>query len=335
MNIYLNIIFILLSIGLTRVYCALARDTRLMDKPNERSLHHIPTIRGGGLIFIALSVLVIPILSQMHQVSATETLVFMTCVVLLASISFLDDLYQLSARLRFMVQSVVAVLVVWFFLPNDMNFIIFSLENRWLLAVMVFLLTMWAINHFNFMDGLDGFCAFQAVFLLAAYSFLFGLSSGAFYGEFCFLLMLGVLSFLLFNFPPAKLFMGDVGSATLGLITFVIALIGQQQYHIPILYWFILNSLFLFDATCTLLRRILNKEKWSTPHKKHAYQRLKRLNIDTRIILFGQIFLNCIFFVLLLLLEKKQINAYFLIGLQLMIISSIYIVTEKKFPMFS
>ena len=73
--------------------------------------------------------------------------------------------------------------------------------------------------------------------------------------------------------------MGDIGSATLGLITFSIALIAQQQCQIPILYWFMLNGLFLFDATSTLIRRMIKREKWFAPHRKHAYQRLRQSGI--------------------------------------------------------
>ena len=150
----------------------------------------------------------------------------------------------------------------------------------------------------------------------------------------CWILVFGLIGFLVFNFPPAKLFMGDVGSATLGFISFYLALIGQQKYQIPIIYWFILNGLFLFDATITLLRRIHKKEKWFAAHRKHAYQRLKQYGFNTRFILLGQICVNITLFAGILLMQQQTIhpNAIFVLCLSIFII--MYSLVEKLYPMF-
>ncbi len=336
MNVILSLFFIVFSAVLIRLFCALAQNTRLMDKPNERSMHITPTVRGGGFVFISLALISFPFICYYTNSSFTmEYGVLMLSIFLLATVSFFDDLYQLSAKLRFLVQGMVALAILFFMRPEYLNFVMFSINNPYLVSLFLFFFIVWAINHFNFMDGLDGFCALQAVFLLATYAFLLNLNSGFVYQDFCMVLMCSILGFLIFNFPPAKLFMGDVGSASLGFITFVIAIIGQQKYQIPILYWFLLNSLFLFDATITLIRRIINKEKWFSAHRKHAYQRLKQWGMSSRKILLGQFSLNSLFLFLILLFHQNKLDLGFVVFLQAGFILFIYFLIEKRFPMYA
>ncbi|KTD60743.1 MraY family glycosyltransferase [Legionella shakespearei] len=334
MNVILSLILIAVSAALIRLFCVLAQNTRLMDKPNERSLHTNPTVRGGGLVFIGLSLISLPFICYYNGTSFAQQAVFFVSIILLAAISFLDDLYQLSAKLRFLVQGIVALAVVFFMRPETLDFVVFSFSNPFLVGVFLFFATVWAINHFNFMDGLDGFCALQSVFLLAAYAFFFSVHSGFIYQDFCLVLMCGLLGFLIFNFPPAKLFMGDVGSASLGFITFAVAVIAQQKYQIPMMYWFLLNSLFLFDATLTLVRRILNKEKWYTAHRKHAYQRIKQFGVSARTILLGQTLINASFLLLILLLQHNKLNLLLVLCIQLGGMGLVYALIEKRFPMY-
>lgn len=335
MNLALSLFFFVLSVALTKLFLVLAADTRLMDKPNDRSMHLKPTIRGGGLIFIGLSLLSLPILCFMTQTPFWGTpFVLMLAVFLVAAVSFLDDLYNLSAKPRFLVQCMVALLLVLFIRPQQLDFGLFTLSYSVLIVPFLFITSVWAINHFNFMDGIDGFCASQAIFLGVAYAVLFALYGATFYQSFCWVFISCLTGFLVFNFPPAKLFMGDVGSATLGLITFSLALVGQQKFQIPILYWFMLNGLFLFDATCTLIRRFLKKEQWSAPHRKHAYQRLRQYGLTVPRILLGQLLINSFFFVLVLLLNLNRFYPLLLILLQIGFVLLIYYLIEKKFPMF-
>ncbi len=333
-NLTLSVVFLICSILLTRLYCIVAQGTRLMDKPNERSMHFHPTIRGGGLVFISLALVSIPILCYITKTSYLNAFVFSSCIVMIATVSFLDDLFNLSSKTRFLIQCITALLIVLFFKPSQLDFGFFSINYPVLIIPFIFITVLWAINHFNFMDGIDGFCALQAIFLMVSYAILFGLYGATFYQSFCLILMSSLIGFLFFNFPPARLFMGDVGSASLGLITFCVALIAQQKYHIPILYWFMLNGLFLFDATSTLIRRVIKKEKWSMPHKKHAYQRLRQSGFTVPLILLGQLFLNSSFLILVLLLEMKVAPSILLVLLQMGFIFLIYGLIEKIFPMF-
>ncbi|KTD58775.1 alpha-N-acetylglucosaminyltransferase [Legionella sainthelensi] len=333
MNLTLSFFFLVFSIALTKLYCIVAQDTLLMDQPNNRSMHSVPTVRGGGLIFISLALISLPVLSYITHTFFEEQYIFLLCTFVLAAVSFLDDLYHLSVKIRFCTQSGIALLVAIFMRPAQLDLGIL-IHYSFFIIPFIFFAVIWAINHFNFMDGIDGFCAAQAIFLLSAYAIFFGMNDASFYQDFCFILIFSLIGFLFFNFPPARLFMGDVGSATLGLITFCIALIAQQKFNIAILYWFILNGLFLFDASVTLIRRVFQKENWSLPHRKHAYQRLRQSGVKVSTILLGQLFMNISFLILALCIQM-HIAHFSLIALQFGLMLLIYLLIEKKLPMYS
>ncbi|HAU1140928.1 TPA: glycosyltransferase family 4 protein, partial [Legionella pneumophila] len=328
MNIILNVFLIFVSAILTKLFALFAQHTKLIDIPNERNLHSRPTVRGGGVVFIGLSLFCWFFICNSQFFLTLEQFIFSIAIILIATISFIDDLYNLSVKIRFLFQCLIAFLTVIFIAPSQLDFGLLLFENTYLIAFFLFFAVIWAINHFNFMDGLDGFCASQAIFLLAAYAFFFNSAGSPVYQEFCLILISSLAGFLIFNFPPAKIFMGDVGSASLGLITFFIAIIAQKNYQIPILYWFILNSLFLFDSTVTLIRRIIKHEKWFSPHKKHAYQRLKQLGINSRFILLGQTIINGSLFLSVIFIHFQFFNLKNLIIIQLCYLSAIYFFIE-------
>ncbi|HAU0025819.1 TPA: glycosyltransferase family 4 protein, partial [Legionella pneumophila] len=324
MNIILNVFLIFVSAILTKLFALFAQHTKLIDIPNERNLHSRPTVRGGGLVFIGLSLFCWFFICNSQFFLTLDQFIFSIAIIFIATISFIDDFYNLSVTIRFFFQCLIAFLIVIFILPSQLDFGLFLFENTYLIAFFLFFAVIWAINHFNFMDGLDGFCASQAIFLLAAYALFFNSAGSLIYQDFCLILISSLAGFLIFNFPPAKIFMGDVGSASLGLITFFIAIIAQKNYQIPILYWFILNSLFLFDSTVTLIRRIIKHEKWFSPHKKHAYQRLKQLGINSRFILLGQAIINGSLFLSVMFMHFQFFNLKNLIIIQLCYLSAIY-----------
>ncbi|MBL7480031.1 MraY family glycosyltransferase [Legionella bononiensis] len=333
MNIILSLILVIASAILTNLFFIFAKNTRLIDKPNERNLHAKPTVRGGGVIFIGLSLITWLLISYNNDTLANEQIIFLSSIFIIATISFFDDLFSLSVKFRFLIQCLIALTISLTIQPEKLDFILFSISSVYIIVPFIFISVIGAINHFNFMDGLDGFCASQAIFLLITYALFFFIQGALLYQEYCTILTLCLLGFLVFNFPPAKIFMGDIGSASLGLITFCLALIAQEQYNIPIIYWFMLNLIFLFDSIITLLRRMIKKEHWIAPHKKHAYQRLKQFGVNSRIILFGQIVINLFFFVLVLLLQNQLLNLIVVLIVQLSSLMFIYYSIENKFPM--
>ncbi|SQG89604.1 alpha-N-acetylglucosaminyltransferase [Legionella pneumophila subsp. pascullei] len=329
----LSVIFILSSIVCTKLFCGIAQNSKLIDKPNDRTLHLKPTVRGGGIVFIGLSLLILPVIWYFTGTFYKESVFLLLCILLIAGVSFFDDIYDLPIKIRLGVQCIVAFILAVFMRPEKLDFILFSLNHDYIIIPFIFFMVIWAINHFNFMDGLDGFCTLQAIYLLACYFILFNVHHALAYQEFCWVLICSLAGFLFFNFPPAKIFMGDVGSASLGLIIFSMALIAQQKYQIPVIYWFMLNSLFLFDSSVTLLRRMMNKERWFAPHKKHAYQRLKQYGIDTRFILLIQLTVNGVIGVIVLLSWIQKITEPFALLLLIICLISYYLWIEKLYPM--
>ena len=333
MNFIVSVLFVFYAGLMTKFFCRLAQNTRLVDRPNDRSMHVIPTVRGGGIVFVALALVALPILCYYTQTPLSEISTLFFSILLLATVSFLDDLFTLSAKVRFLAQILVAVLAVQAMLPENLDFLMFSLSSPVLIVPFLIVTLLWSINHFNFMDGVDGICAMQALFLFVSYALLFHFTDSILYQDICLVLILSLLGFLVYNFPPAKIFMGDVGSATLGLIVFCIALIAQQKYQIPIVYWFMLNALFLYDTSVTLIRRMINKEPWLAAHKKHAYQRLKQSGFDTRLILFGQLLVNCSFLILVFLVQDNILSTAPAIAIEISLITLIYLGVEYKMPM--
>lgn len=330
----LSLLFMTISWLLTKVFCSLARDTRLMDKPNERSMHVFPTIRGGGLIFIGLFLLFLLFQIIRNPFHLIELPTLFLSTLLIAAIGFIDDLNNLSAKTKFIVQAIATLPILVFIKPEVLDLGLLTLTNQWLILPFLFFTILWAINHFNFMDGLDGFCAIQAIFLLSGYAIFLSVTDAFELQTICFVLITTLLVFLVFNFPPAKLFMGDIGSTSLGFVTIVIAIIAQNQKGIPIIYWFILNGIFLFDSTVTLIRRVIHKEKWFTPHKLHAYQRLKQAGVSTRTILFAQAMINSLLLIIALLALNKLIGLISLLVLMSGLLLTVYLATESLLPMF-
>lgn len=333
MSIIASFLMIAVTALLIKLYCFATKNSRLIDLPNERSLHANPTIRGGGLVFMGLWLTLVLLLSTSKNYRFEESWIILVSVFLIAAVSFLDDVFNLSIKVRLLVQVMVAALIAMSIVPLKLEFIYFSIQNPFLIKAIIFLLVLGAINHFNFMDGLDGFSATQAIFLLAVYGFIFKTNNGLVYEKITFSLMLMVFAFLLFNFPPAKVFMGDVGSASLGLIIFLMALIGQKNFQVPILYWIMLNGIFLFDSSITLLRRLMKGEKWYAPHKMHAYQRLRQKGIKIRTILMGQFIANCVFLILVALLHQNQSFKFMIINIELLILVFLYYFIEQAHPM--
>lgn len=329
----LSVFLILLSFVCIKLFCGIAQNSKLIDKPNDRTLHLKPTVRGGGIVFIGLSLLILPFIWYFTGTLYKESVFLLLCILVIAGVSFLDDIYDLPIKIRLGVQCIVAFILAVFMRPEKLDFILFSLNHDYIIIPFIFFMVIWAINHFNFMDGLDGFCTSQAIYLLACYFILFTVHHALAYQEFCWVLICSLSGFLFFNFPPAKIFMGDVGSASLGLIIFSMALIAQQKYQIPVIYWFMLNSLFLFDSSVTLLRRMMNKERWFAPHKKHAYQRLKQYGIDTRFILLIQLIVNGVVGVIVLLSWIQKITEAFALLLLIICLISYYLWIEKLYPM--
>ena len=246
----------------------------LMQTPNERSSHHAPTPGGGGIGIVAGGlVAAVPLaLAVPYPVVSVTGL-----SIVVAAIGFIDDRRHIPAPLRLIAQLVLAGILVWV-LPRETLARELGLPLPVLLAsILLVVAAVYWINLFNFMDGIDGLAGMQAIFMLLAGALLMIEGrTDAFLLWWMFGVSAAVFGFLVLNWPPAKIFMGDAGSTWLG---FVIAAIGAYTIALGwmnLWQWLILGALFLADATVTILRRLARGENPLRAHRLHAYQHLSR-----------------------------------------------------------
>ena len=222
-----------------------------------------------------------------------------SCV--LAAISLCDDFHPLSAPLRLGIQALMgaALLFVLGGLPEIQRFMD-AYVSRTLIYVVLLLVILWWINLFNFMDGIDGLAGTQAVFMLSSGAALLAWSKPEIMSSREWIWMLCVAGatggFLLLNWSPAKIFMGDVGSIYLSFMILSFGLLSIRNDWIPVLpglaMWAILGAAFVVDSTVTLLTRVFNGDRWYEAHRSHVYQRLSRRLVRHRVVTFIFIAVN-------------------------------------------
>ncbi len=266
----------LASYTLTPIVRRWALRRGLVDTPNERTLHVGSVPRAGGIAFV-LPFLVLLVFAWAVW-DAIDKLAFGLLVGAggVAIVAFLDDLRPRSAWLRLALWAplLVASLAVYGGLP-ELNLGFATLRWGTLGSVLALIGGLWLVTLYNFMDGINGLAAGQAVFVAGAAVVLMALTGGpesdpTLLGA----LALTVAGFLVWNWRPGYIFMGDVGSAFLGATFAVFSLhtetTGPRQ--LPMLTWHILLMPFLVDATFTLIRRVVTGRQWRKPHREHAYQ---------------------------------------------------------------
>lgn len=252
----------------------LATYLEIFDHPNARSLHRQSVPRVGGLAVIAG----IFAGSAWESVSIpsvhTILLMLLPGLLPLGIISVLDDKYGISARSRILVHLWAAVsLSAGGLTLGALSLPGFILPLSSEIAVLlVTSFTIWMINLYNFMDGMDGFAGGMAVIGFTTLAWLGRADVG--FAAFCLIIMAASTGFLIRNLPPAKIFLGDVGSTTLGFLAAVCSLWGEKTGLFPLWVAVLVFSPFIVDATVTLLRRLLRGEKVWKAHRSHYYQRL-------------------------------------------------------------
>ncbi len=257
--------FFILSLLFTWFIKNYALKKSLLAHVNERSSHTIPTPHGGGIAIALTWFFGLVYLFTCNQLDASLFYALM-CGTLLSLVSYLDDVYELSPKLRLIVQALVSsagLYALGGLSVIDVGF--YTIQNQVITNGFAFIGIMWCINLYNFLDGIDGYAGSEALFLALAGWLLFG-------GDQFLVLSASVAGFLVWNWHRAKIFMGDVGSTLLGYTVAIFALYYQNNGY-SIFIWIILFGLFWFDATLTLYRRYKNDEKLSQAHRKHAYQR--------------------------------------------------------------
>jgi UDP-N-acetylmuramyl pentapeptide phosphotransferase/UDP-N-acetylglucosamine-1-phosphate transferase len=245
---------------LSRVQVSIA-----LDRPNDRSLHTRPVPRTGGLAILAGYAIGLALAPWAPSVAVLGALA------LLVAVSFLDDLRGLPVAVRLACHFAAAAAAA------------LSLPSSGAATVLVVTLVVaWAINAYNFMDGSDGLAGGMAVFGFAAYGWVAAVAGDAGFAAASLSVAAAAGAFLLFNFHPARIFMGDAGSVPLGFLAAALGLSGWERGlwspWLPLLVF----SPFLADATVTLARRVLSGERFWQAHHDHYYQRLIRMGWSHR-----------------------------------------------------
>jgi FlaA1/EpsC-like NDP-sugar epimerase/UDP-N-acetylmuramyl pentapeptide phosphotransferase/UDP-N-acetylglucosamine-1-phosphate transferase len=274
-----QMIFVLVVVSSIASYCCIrtylwfALKNELFDIPNERSSHSIPTPRGGGIAFVLVFSVAVAILGATHILVLLEVVAAMSGV-LVAAVGYWDDRCDVRRGTRFAVQIVSACLVVValgaLHLPGEIS--TSSIVITALMAAEILGLT-WLLNLTNFMDGIDGIVSIEVISVTAICAGLIIIRHGITGPSILFALLgIIVIPFIVFNWSPAKIFMGDVGSGYLGFTVGVISLIAVARHQLFLLTPLIIFGAFISDATTTLITRMLKHEPWYEPHRTHAYQ---------------------------------------------------------------
>ncbi|HEY6921901.1 MAG TPA: glycosyltransferase family 4 protein [Steroidobacteraceae bacterium] len=263
---------------LTGLVRRLALSHGVLDVPNFRSSHKAPTPRGGGLAIVVANTLALTILWSLHAIHQNLAWALSGSLAV-AGIGLLDDRQPVPAGFRLLVHLLAAAWAVyWLGGFPSVSWGQHVLTLGWGGHMLAVLGIAWALNLFNFMDGIDGIAASEAVFVvLAAGALTASLGtdrSGVIAACLAFAAACG--GFLLWNWPPAKIFMGDVGSGYLGYCLAVLALGAARENAAALWSWLILSGVFLIDATVTLARRLARGERVYEAHRSHAYQWLSR-----------------------------------------------------------
>lgn len=251
----------------------------LLDIPNDRSSHKTPTPRGGGLAIVLATMFPLVILARAGVVDRNLLSALVIGGGAVAVAGYLDDRFRLSARIRLAVHFGAAAWALWQLggLPT-LRVFDHALSLGPIGYVVGAIGIVWVLNLFNFMDGIDGIAASEGLFIGLAAALLAWvakegtgavLSSSLVLGAACF-------GFLVWNWPPARIFMGDVGSGYLGYVVGVLAVADARENPAALFVWLILGAVFFVDATITLVRRLARRERAYEAHRSHAYQWLAR-----------------------------------------------------------
>lgn len=264
------------SFGLTNAVRKFALASDLLDTPNSRSSHVSPTPSGGGAAIVVAWTAGLLLLTFAGAVSTQLLLSILPPSIVIALVGFLDDKIGLSAGLRLLVQLVAAGWFVALNVGEIATGVPFVDDTPWLMMSACIVALVWLTNLFNFMDGIDGIAGAEAIFCslaISAICYFLGAQEIAVIGA---VLAAACAGFLLWNWPPARIFMGDTGSSCLGFVLGAMALSASGRTGIGVSIWTILLGVFLVDATVTLLRRLATGQPWYQAHRSHAYQILSR-----------------------------------------------------------
>ncbi|MCW1387323.1 glycosyltransferase family 4 protein [Acinetobacter baumannii] len=293
MPISLIFIFFILAFSFTYLMRAYALKKNIIDNPNERSSHSVPTPRGGGVAVVCSYLISLGFLIYTGQLDITIGFTLIGAGSVVALLGFLDDHGHINSMLRLVIHFLIAIGAV-FFLGGFSDVTLFngSLHLGWVANIIAVLFLVWLLNLYNFMDGINGIASVEAITTVLSLGFIYLALGTPLSSELLFILAACVLGFVLWNFPKARIFMGDAGSGFLGLILGILALISLKIDPALFCAWIICLGVFIVDATFTLIRRVINGHKMYDAHRSHAYQYASRKYNSHTTVTIGVLLIN-------------------------------------------
>ena len=289
-DIILGFILFFVSALLTRF---MMQRVRVVDIPNDRSSHSIPVPRCGGMAIVGsfyVGILARALLLPGDPGAYWHFGGFVLATLLIVSIAVYDDIKSKSPLVKLLTQCVAAGILLVFGICLDRLEIPFAgtLSLGWLAYPFTFFWVIGMTNAFNFMDGLDGLAGGTAVIASAFFCVITYSQDGHFVSVASLCLMAGTLGFLIYNFPPARIFMGDVGSTFLGFSFAALSIMAVRNDPSSMTFWVmpLLLFNFIYDTFFTFLRRLFNAERVTQAHRTHLYQLFQRLGFSHKAVGF-------------------------------------------------
>lgn len=271
------VIFFSLNAVLTAAVRWSALRVGYLDIPTARSLHHAPTPKSGGIAFASSFLLLTFLLYCMNWLPYQQFLALFFGGLIIAVIGFWDDHKNLSARRRIVFHFICAIwAITWVGPLTSLSFGAYTLTSIGLLVILTLLGLVWLLNLYNFMDGNDGLATSEGIFVALVAAILFYLHGSTALAILSLSLASALAGFLLWNWAPAKIFMGDTGSCFLGYTFGVLMIISAAQGAIEPWTWLILLGVFITDTTVTLFRRMRRGYRFYQAHCNHAYHHAAR-----------------------------------------------------------
>lgn len=251
-----------------------ALDRQLLDIPNVRSSHAVPTPRGGGAAIALTTLVALPMLGELGALRWDHVCALIGGGGLVALVGVVDDRGHIAPRWRLLGHFVAATWILsWIGGAPPLTIRGAAVDLRWMGDIFAVLYMVWLLNLTNFMDGIDGIAGAEGITVSAGAALLYLIAvPGGTQWLAPLVVASATLGFLVWNWPPAKIFMGDVGSGFLGLMLAALSL--QAAWAVPRLLWgwIILLGVFVVDATVTLLHRVARGERFYEAHRSHGYQ---------------------------------------------------------------
>lgn len=309
--------------------------TSLLDMPTNRSSHTAPTPRGGGLAVLLVVLATVAFQAAMGLLNIRYAIAVLGGGGLVAAIGWIDDHGHVAPKTRLIAQLLAAAWVVfWVSSPEAV------VIGEWLLplgplapAVMIVGL-IWLTNLFNFMDGIDGIASTEGAIVSAVGGGLLVAASQPGLAAVAFSIAGACVGFLLWNRPPARIFMGDVGSGFLGIGLGTLAVAAAVEGAVQLQIWALLLGVFIVDATVTLFRRI-GREQLSQAHRKHAYQRAVQAGLTHGQVTTGVLVLNLALSVCAVVAWAMPRLAPAALATALVILAAVYVAVERMQPMWN